>query len=77
MMKTVWLLSMLMCRGLGSTCPEYYEVYPTRAQCEVALSKWKESGGWWFASGIRNGYCLQRELSPEDIQVYHERRYYK
>jgi hypothetical protein len=71
-MKTiVWLLTAWNCGGLGSACPRHFEIYDTQPACEIALAKWTNSGGWWFASGIRNGMCFPRyDLTENDIELY-------
>lgn len=66
----VWLLTAWVCGGPGSSCPKHFEVYDNSAACQVALAKWTNSGGWWFASGVKGGMCLPQNLTPDEIAIY-------
>ena len=68
----VWLLTAWVCGGPGSACPKHFEIYDTWAQCEIAQAKWQNSGGWWFASGIRGGMCFRHDMTPADIKALRE-----
>lgn len=67
---TAWLLTAWVCGGLGSPCTKHFEVYENNAACQVALAKWTNSGGWWFASGVKSGWCFQHHLTKEEIEIY-------
>jgi len=63
---TIWLLWALV-----NSSP-HYEVYDSRAACEVAAIEWQQKNGWFFASGIRRSYCSPRDVTPSERLLYEE-----
>lgn len=74
---TVYLLTMFVCNSYTTdndrvACTLYYDVYPTQARCDVALSKWFEKG---VPVSQDTSYCRRENLTADDIAVYQSRRY--
>lgn len=62
----VFLLETWTCSGF-SCINRAYQVYDTQAQCDVALVRWENQGGFFTKNG---GLCHGREMTQTEIDTY-------